>query len=80
MILMKPSLTLDLDKLTGQEILEKLERIGRLSHKSEGLIKPGTAAKFIGKWAIQHGHAASGEQVVIGQLRAGDVHAGAAAR
>jgi len=37
------------DRINGQKILEKLERIGRISHKSEEKISKGSAEKFIKK-------------------------------
>jgi thymidylate synthase (FAD) len=37
------------DRINGQKILEKLERIGRVSHKSEEKISKGSAEKFIKK-------------------------------
>lgn len=37
------------DRINGQKILEKLEKIGRVSHKSEDKISKGSAEKFIKK-------------------------------
>ena len=37
------------DRINGRKILEKLERIGRISHKSEEKISKGSAEKFIKK-------------------------------
>ncbi|MGB9681197.1 MAG: FAD-dependent thymidylate synthase [Minisyncoccia bacterium] len=44
-----------MDRINGQKILEKLEKIGRISHKSEDKITKGSAEKFIRK-LIQLGH------------------------
>ena len=56
MKIIDPSFQL-LDKIIGQQILEKIERIARVCYKSEDKIAPGTAAKMV-KMLIERGHEA----------------------
>lgn len=41
---------------TWGAMLEHVEKCGRISHKSEGAIKAGSAEKFVGKVAVKLGH------------------------
>lgn len=43
--------------ISGEEILKKIERCGRICYKSEGKIEDGSAAKFVGN-IIKRGHEA----------------------
>lgn len=46
MKIIEPSIKLE-DNINGEEILKKIERIGRVCYKSEGNIKEGSAEKFV---------------------------------
>ena len=46
MKIIEPSIVLE-DEINGQEILNKIERIGRVCYKSENNIKEGSAERFI---------------------------------
>ena len=46
MKIIEPSIVLE-DEINGQEILKKIERIGRVCYKSENNIKEGSAERFI---------------------------------
>ena len=53
-----------IDEIDGQEILKKLERIGRVSYKSEDKITEDSAAKFV-KMLINSGHESVIEHVSL---------------
>lgn len=53
MRIMEPYIVLE-DDINGEEILKKIERIGRVCYKSENNIKEGTAEKFVSN--ILHRH------------------------
>ena len=53
MMIIEPYIVLE-DDINGEEILKKIERIGRVCYKSENNIKEGTAEKFVSN--ILHRH------------------------
>lgn len=54
MIIIQPKVEI-LTPINGKEILEHIERCGRVSYKSEGNIKEGSAEKFVGA-LVRRGH------------------------
>lgn len=63
MKIIKPSIEL-IDRINGKEILEKIERIGRVCYKSEDSITDGSAECFV-KNLIQRGHESVLEHVSV---------------
>lgn len=63
MKIIEPSVHLE-DKIDGQEILKKIERIGRVCYKSEGNITEDSAERFV-KSIIARGHESVLEHVSI---------------
>ena len=63
MKIIEPSVTIE-DKLDGQAILKKIERIGRVCYKSENNIKEDSAERFI-KSIIARGHESVLEHVSV---------------
>lgn len=53
MKIIEPSIILE-DEINGQEILNKIERIGRVCYKSENNIKEGSAERFISNLINRH--------------------------
>lgn len=53
MKIIEPSVMLE-DNINGEEILKKIERIGRVCYKSEGNIKEGSAKKFVSNLINRH--------------------------
>ena len=63
MRIIEPYITLE-DNIDGKEILEKIERIGRVCYKSENNIKEGSAEKFVSNILHRH-HESVIEHVTI---------------
>ena len=53
MKIIEPSIILE-DEINGQEILNKIEKIGRVCYKSENNIKEGSAERFISNLINRH--------------------------
>lgn len=53
MKIIEPNIILE-DEINGQEILKKIERIGRVCYKSENNIKEGSAERFISNLINRH--------------------------